>query len=318
MAQPSCIKISSEEQFEGLLQSSRLVIADFYADWCGPCTQIAPLYETLAGALTRPNLVTFVKIDSDANRDLAKRFSISVLPTFLIFRDGVSIERVQGANAAELRRIVESLDVEFTNLALDSGGAWSSVQVPRGYTDLTEEIEIRNCELLNADEDFGPVKTLFDPSKPSALTDNAHEAAAAAKDWVQSGADDQLLLYVPFQSTVRLHTLQLTSLPPKDQEAITRPEVIRLYINRTQNLDFGEADDTEPTQTITLAPDDWNEDGTANIGLRYVKFQKTTTLILYVQKGQDGAESVRLDRLKLIGEASTKREMGKLQKKGDE
>ena len=99
---------------------------------------------------------------------------------------------------------------------------------------------------------------------------------------------------------------------------MSRPEVIHLYINRPQNLDFSEADDTEPTQAVTLTSKDWNADGTASVSLRYVKFQKTTTLIVYVQKGGDGAETVRLDRLKLIGEAGAKREMGKLQKVGED
>lgn len=95
---------------------------------------------------------------------------------------------------------------------------------------------------------------------------------------------------------------------------MSRPEVIQLYINRTQNMDFGEADETEPTQAITLTAEDWNPDGTANIGLRYVKFQKTTTLVVYVQQGYGSPERVRIDRLKLIGEAGTKRDMGKLKK----
>jgi hypothetical protein len=83
-------------------------------------------------------------------------------------------------------------------------------------------------------------------------------------------------------------------------------------------MDFGEADGTDPTQAIEIGPDDWNADGTVNIGLRYVKFQKTTTLIVYVQKGDGEAETVRIDRIKLIGEAGPKREMGKLQKVGEE
>lgn len=83
-------------------------------------------------------------------------------------------------------------------------------------------------------------------------------------------------------------------------------------------MDFNEADETEPTQAITLKPEDWNDQGTANINLRFVKFQKTTTLILYVQKGGDDAEAVRINRIKTIGEAGTKREMGKLQKVGDD
>jgi hypothetical protein len=83
-------------------------------------------------------------------------------------------------------------------------------------------------------------------------------------------------------------------------------------------MDFSEADDTEPTQAITLEPSDWNENGTANINLRFVKFQKTTSLIVYVQRGHGDAESVRLDRVRLIGDAGAKREMGKLVKVGDE
>ena len=83
-------------------------------------------------------------------------------------------------------------------------------------------------------------------------------------------------------------------------------------------MDFSEADDTEPTQAITLKAEDWNSEATANINLRFVKFQKTTTLVVYVQKGCDGAETVRLDRIALIGEVGTKREMGILQKVGDD
>jgi hypothetical protein len=94
--------------------------------------------------------------------------------------------------------------------------------------------------------------------------------------------------------------------------------VVHLYINRPQNIDFDEAEELEPTQAITIAAKDWNADGTANIPLRYVKFQKTTSLIIFVQQGDGEAETVRLDRVKLIGDAGAKREMGKLQKVGDD
>lgn len=83
-------------------------------------------------------------------------------------------------------------------------------------------------------------------------------------------------------------------------------------------MDFGEADDTEPTQVIELSPEDWNAEGTANVNLRFVKFQRTSSVIVYVQEGDGDAETVRLDRVKLIGEAGTKREMGKLQKVGED
>ncbi|QYT02874.1 hypothetical protein H0G86_009857 [Trichoderma simmonsii] len=316
----SLVHVTSKAQFDDLLSSSRIVVADFYADWCAPCKQIAPLYASLAEQISRPNLLTFVKIDNDANQDLAKEYGITALPTFLLFRSGQVIHKVQGANPTELRAVIEKLASELESLAegsgsgSGSGGIWKGAEIPRGYSDITDQVELRGCELLNADDDAGPVKVLFENSQPSAL----REGASAAKDWVQSGSDDQLLLFIPFQSTIKLHTLQITSFPPEGNSDVSRPGVLHLFINRTSNMDFGEAEDAEPTQAITLEPQDWNADGTANISLRFVKFQKTTTLTIFVQKGDGEAETVRIDRIKLIGEAGAKRDMGKLQKLDDE
>ncbi|KAM4059650.1 PITH domain-containing protein [Hirsutella rhossiliensis] len=313
----SPVVISSKGQLDGILKSSTIVVADFFADWCGPCRQIAPLYETLSHSLTRPNLVTFVKINNDSNQDLAEEYGVSALPTFLIFRDAKVMEKVQGANPKQLQGVVTKLAAQVETLGESSAsgtGPWRGAEIPRGYIDITDQIEKTGCELLNADEAAGPVRVLFETSKPSAL----EKGDSSANDWVESGADDQLLLFIPFQSSIKLHTLQLTSLPPQGQDDVSRPEVIRLYINRTQNMDFGEADETEPTQAITLTADDWNPDGTANIGLRFVKFQKTTTLVVYVQQGYGSPEKVRIDRLKLVGEAGPRRDMGKLQKVGDD
>ncbi|OPB35968.1 thioredoxin [Trichoderma guizhouense] len=316
----SLVHVTSKAQFDDLLSSSRIVVADFYADWCAPCKQIAPLYASLAEQISRPNLLTFVKIDNDANQDLAQEYGITALPTFLLFRSGKVIHKVQGANPTELRAVIEKLASELESLAegsgsgSGSGGIWKGAEIPRGYSDITDQVELRGCELLNADDDAGPVKVLFESSQPSAL----REGASAAKDWVQSGSDDQLLLFIPFQSTIKLHTLQITSFPPEGNSDVSRPGVLHLFINRTSNMDFGEAEDAEPTQAITLEPQDWNTDGTANISLRFVKFQKTTTLTIFVQKGDGEAETVRIDRIKLIGEAGAKRDMGKLQKLDDE
>lgn len=112
---------------------------------------------------------------------------------------------------------------------------------------------------------------------------------------------------------------QITSVPSSEDEGeVSRPGVVHLFINRPHNMDFAEADDSDPTQVITLGPEDWNSEGTANIGLRFVKFQKTSTLIVYVQQGDGEADAVRIDRVRLIGEAGAKRDMGKLQKVGED
>ena len=175
------------------------------------------MYETLSKSLSRPNAVTFVKINSEDNSELSAEYDISALPTFLLFRDGKVTQKVQGANPNELKEVVQKLVSEVESLGEssaggggsggDSGALWQGAEIPRGYSDITDQIEARNCELLNADEDAGPVRVLFESSKPSAL--NKGKGNSSAKDWVQSGADDQLLLFIPFQSSVKLHTLQV-------------------------------------------------------------------------------------------------------------
>ena len=97
-----------------------------------------------------------------------------------------------------------------------------------------------------------------------------------------------------------------------------RPRTLKLYTNKPHNLGFDEADSIPPTQEILLEEKDWNSEGTANVGLRFVKFQNITSLVVFVVDGDGTSEKVRLDRLRLVGERGGKLEMGKLEKIGDE
>ncbi|KAF5599354.1 thioredoxin 1 [Fusarium pseudoanthophilum] len=324
MSQNTVVTIDSKRHFDSVLKSSRIVIADFYADWSDTSNQIAPIYERFAKDVAQPNLITLVKVNSDNQPELSEEYKITNPPTFIVFADGKQVDQVQGADPQKLKDTLMKIPALATSLnektarenagSASGGPSWKGMEAPRGYNDITDQIELRDLEVLNADESAGTVRVLFDGSKPSGLGNGK----GTSKDYVQSGADDQLLLYIPFQSIVKLHTLQLTSLPLKDDEDVMRPGNIHLYINRTHNLDFNEADDTEPTQAIEISPEDWNEEGTVSLSLRYVKFQKTSSLVIYVQQGEGDGETVRLDRVRLIGEAGAKREMGKLQKVGED
>lgn len=132
------------------------------------------------------------------------------MPTFIIFRDGQVAEKVQGGNPKQLQSVVEKLssDIETAGEGgSGSGGvAWRGADLPRGYTDISDAVDVRGLELLNADTDFS-VRTLFNKSKPSAL--NKGKSTSTEKDWVESDTDEQLLLYTPFNSAVKLHTLQV-------------------------------------------------------------------------------------------------------------
>lgn len=97
-----------------------------------------------------------------------------------------------------------------------------------------------------------------------------------------------------------------------------RPKVVKLFTNRPHNLGFEDAEGEAPTQLIELSEKDWNPDGTANIPLRFVKFQNITSLALFVESGDGEGEKTRIDRIRLIGETGGGGSTGKLEKIGDD
>ncbi|KAJ8069656.1 hypothetical protein OCU04_000089 [Sclerotinia nivalis] len=249
------------------------------------------------------------------------------MPTFIIFKEGKQVEKVQGANPNKLQDIVKKLAAEAddsgdSSSGFSSGsGDWRTGALPKGYGDVTDQVDIKGLELLNADSEFGGVRTLVGANKPSALS-KGKGADLKAKDWVVSDTDEQLMLFVPFQSTLKVHTVQITSLPSAtddedDEEVPMRPKTIQIYTNRAHIVGFDEAEDLPSTQTITLEAKDWDSTGTATLSLRFVKFQNVTSLVFFVVDGDGDGEKVRIDRIRIIGETGEKRDPGKLEKIDD-
>jgi len=323
------IQIASPGQFSDLLKSSNIVVTDFYADWCGPCKQIAPIYEQLSASLSRPNHITFVKVNVDTQKEIASKYAVTAMPTFMIFKAGKQVEKVTGADPRKLQDVVKKLAAEAdggsSSLGFGgpsgSGSGWRKGDLPKGYGDVTDQVESKGLELLNSDSQFGTVRVLVDGSKPTGLL-KGKAAASKEKDWVESDTDEQLMLFMPFQATLKVHTLQITSLPPTaeddDDEVPMRPKTIQIYPNLPHILGFEEAEDITPTQTLKISEKDWDETGTATLPLRFVKFQNITSLVIFVVDGDGDGEKVRIDRIRIIGETGEKRDLGKLEKIGDE
>ncbi|KAJ5175101.1 uncharacterized protein N7482_000978 [Penicillium canariense] len=326
------INISSTEQFSTLLSSSRFVVADFYADWCGPCKAIAPVYDSLAQQLSRPNHITFTKINGDNQKELAQAYSVRAYPTFIVFDTGRKIETVAGANPQKLNEVIRRLASEATKSdggsGEGSGAGWMGAEVAARYTDVTDQVDTKGLDLLNRDNQFGEPRVLFDTSKPSALAGKGKgtdEGSSSGADWVESDTDEQLMLYVPFQSKLKVHSLHVTSFPPAagegddDDELPMRPRTLKLYTNTSHVLGFEQAEDANPVQTIEIQPEQWDaKTGTATVDLRFVKFQNVTSLVLFFVDGDGDSEKLRVDRIRIIGDAGEKRVMGKLEKIGDE
>jgi thioredoxin 1 len=91
-----------------VLQSSDLVMVDFWATWCGPCKIVAPVVEELAKEYE--GKVTFVKVNTDENQDLATKYNIRGIPTLMFFKEGNIADQVVGAvPKAQLKSKIDSL-----------------------------------------------------------------------------------------------------------------------------------------------------------------------------------------------------------------
>jgi len=102
------VHISSPAQFRTLLSTSNVVITDFYADWCGPCKTIAPVYEQLSAKFSKPKAITFTKVNVDQQQQIAQQYGVSAMPTFLIFRGGSVVNTIRGADPRGLTAAVEA------------------------------------------------------------------------------------------------------------------------------------------------------------------------------------------------------------------
>ena len=206
-------------------------------------------------------------------------------------------------------------------------GSWTGAAAPQGYRDVTDQVDVRGLDLLNSSTECGTARILFGSNRPQALDAGKGKAKAAedseGKDWVESDTDEQLMLFLPFQSSLKVHTIHITSLPPKadgddDDEIPMRPKTVKIYSNRANVLGFDEAEELPATQTFTLGPADWNQQtGTAILPLRFVKFQTVHSLVLFVVDGDGEGEKVRMDRVRIFGEIGEKRDQGKLEKVGE-
>lgn len=86
--------INSEQWQEKVLDASKPVLVDFYAEWCGPCKAMAPIIEEIASE--KAGEVDVYKVDIDEDLDIARRYKIMSVPTFAVFKGGELVARALG------------------------------------------------------------------------------------------------------------------------------------------------------------------------------------------------------------------------------
>ncbi|XP_023024831.1 thioredoxin-like [Leptinotarsa decemlineata] len=273
MASVKAITDESHFQSELANASTKLVVVDFTATWCGPCLRIAPIFNQLAAKYPR---AVFLKVDVDQCQETAAAQGVSAMPTFIFYRNKIKIDRLQGSDPVGLENKIKQF--------YGTEESEDSEEAVVGHMDLLPFISKSECECLNESDDHPFANCL-----------------SSGGGYLESDCDEQLIISISFNQAVKIHSLKITA--PVDKG----PKAIRIFINQPRTLDFDRADSSTSVQDIEITPEDV---GGSIVNLRYVKFQNVQNIQFYVKSNLGGGDVTRINHLVLIGSPISTTNMG--------
>lgn len=298
-------QVKTQGEFDEKLGAKELAVVKFTASWCGPCKAIAPVVEQLARKYPQ---VEFFEVDVDQSKDIAQKYGVTAMPTFVYFQSQSEVNRVRGADPDGIAKALKELagNGDANEAAASSTLLTSEEQkkyIPKGFDILNDLVHFGEAEILNVKQ--GSIRTLFDPA-------NTEETQ------VMSDADSQILTYTPFNNKTKVYSLLLkVGKLPSEAEQIAEdeedqpPTKMKVWANTTSIISFDDAAAGAKALHQGDLPEP-DENGWIEIKLRYVLFQNVTSIVIFLD-GEDEDASTVVQRIAIIGDKGESKDQGKLE-----
>lgn len=318
--------VKSTDEFEQYTSSNKYLVANFTASWCGPCQAIKPLIDQLYNDPDEKyNKIEVVRIDLDQQRELAGRYQITGVPTFIVLELGQELERVTGANVPAITQAFTKLAdkaLKDTLVTKRNGNGTSAVSeteslpvflqikqyIPAGFEVLNNSIYFGQFESSNSlplSKD-GSIKDIFE------LKQNTTP--------VISDADSQMLFYVPLTHISKVHSiligvnrrdinLENSELDDDELENETQvPNLLKVWVNDQGIKSFDDvSDNAAHVEQIAIDKDQiWYR-----AQFKFVRFQNVQSLSIFIDGDDEDLHTV-VDKLVIIGVNGESKDQPKL------
>eukprot|EP00301_Raphidiophrys_heterophryoidea_P002351 c11092_g1_i1.p2 GENE.c11092_g1_i1~~c11092_g1_i1.p2 ORF type:complete len:165 (+),score=38.13 c11092_g1_i1:44-496(+) len=104
-------EVKDNTDWETLLKEKKMVLCDFYATWCPPCRTAAPVFAQMSTEFNE-NTLSFAKVNVDHARAVAAQCGIKAMPTFILFKAGKEVDRLQGWSKDSIERMLQKQGLE--------------------------------------------------------------------------------------------------------------------------------------------------------------------------------------------------------------
>lgn len=323
--------VKSTTDFDNYLKSNKYLMANFTASWCGPCQAIKPVIDQLYSS-GKYDKIEICRVDLDAQKELASKYQVTAVPTFIYFESGKEISRIRGADVNGVTNALNSLNEKASNdsSVRERNGNQATPAMLSGVEKEVKEFIPKGFEILNSSIDFQRfeglnVKPIYQDSQVQNLFKLDVEEGTST---VWSDADSQLLFYVPFLNICKVYSVLVkvrnqeklvSEYLAVDDEDLTLesqlPNTVKLWPNLQSILSFDEAADSNAPhqEKIDLDKDEINDGGKwIEAKVKFVRFQNVQSLNIFVEGDDDDYHTI-VDKIVIVGISGESKDQGKIQ-----